>query len=40
MPALAQIDLGTLTPEQRAAAVQVIAALETLRTENETLAQV
>ena len=37
MPALAQIDLGTLTPEQRAAAVQAIAALETLRTENETL---
>ena len=37
MPALAQIDLGTLTPEQRAAAVQAIAALETLRAENETL---
>ena len=38
MPALAEIDLGTLTPEQRNAAVQAIAALETLRTENETLA--
>ena len=37
MPALAQIDLGTLTPEQRDAAVQAIAALETLRAENETL---
>ncbi len=39
MPALAQIDLGTLTPEQRDAAVQAIAALETLRAENETLAE-
>ena len=38
MPALAQIDLGALTLEQRDAAVQAIAALETLRTENETLA--
>ena len=37
MPALAEIDLGTLTPEQRAAAVQAIAALETLRAENEAL---
>ena len=36
--ALAEIDLGTLTPEQRDAAVQAIAALETLRAENETLA--
>ena len=39
MPALAEIDLGTLTPEQRDAAVQAIAALETLRAENETLAE-
>ena len=39
MPALAEIDLGTLTPEQREAAVQAIAALETLRAENETLAE-
>ncbi len=39
MPALAEIDLGTLTPEQRNAAVQAIAALETLRAENETLAE-
>ena len=38
MPALVEIDLGTLTPEQRHAAVQAIAALETLRTENEILA--
>ena len=38
MPALAQIDLGTLTPDRRAAAVQALAALETLRAENETLA--
>ncbi len=37
MPALAEIDLGTLTPEQQEAAVQAIAALETLRTENEVL---
>ena len=39
MPALAQIDLGTLTSEQRDAAVQAIAALETLRAENETLVE-
>ena len=39
MPALAEIDLGTLTPEQREAAMQAIAALETLRAENETLAE-
>ena len=39
MLALAQIDLGTLTPEQRDAAVQAIAALEALRAENETLAE-
>ena len=39
MPALAEIDLGTLTPERREAAVQAIAALETLRAENETLAE-
>ena len=39
MPALAQFDLGTLTPEQRAAAVQALAALETLRAENETLTE-
>ena len=39
MPALAEIDLGTLTREQREAAVQAIAALETLRAENETLAE-
>ena len=39
MPALAQIDLGTLTPVQRAAAVQALAALETLRAENETLTE-
>ncbi len=39
MPALAEIDLGTLTPEQREAAVQAIAALEVLRAENETLAE-
>ena len=38
MPALAQIDLGALTPEQCDAAVQAIAALETLRAENEMLA--
>ena len=37
MPALAQIDLGTLTPVQRA--VQALAALETLRAENETLTE-
>ena len=35
MLALAQIDLGTLTPEQAAAARQALAVLETLRTENE-----
>ena len=39
MPALAEIDLGTLTPEQAAAARQALAALETLRTENETLSE-
>ena len=39
MPALAQIDLGTLTPEQAAAARQALAVLETLRTENETLSE-
>ena len=39
MPALAEIDPGTLTPEQREAAVQAIMALETLRAENETLAE-
>ena len=39
MPALAEIDLGTLTPEQRAAAVQALAALKTLRAENETLSE-
>ncbi|MYI50520.1 MAG: hypothetical protein F4114_15715 [Rhodospirillaceae bacterium] len=39
MPALAEIDLGTLTPERREAAMQAIAALETLRAENETLAE-
>ena len=39
MLALAEIDLGTLTHEQREAAVQVIAALERLRAENETLAE-
>ena len=39
MPALAEIDLGTLTPEQREAAMRAIAALETLRAENETLAE-
>ena len=39
MLALAEIDLGTLTPEQREAAVRVIAALERLRAENETLAE-
>ncbi len=38
MSALAQIDLGALTPEQCDAAVQAIAALETLRAENEMLA--
>ena len=37
MAALAEIDLETLTPEQREAAVQAIMALETLRTENEVL---
>ena len=35
MLALAEIDLGTLTPEQ--AARQALATLEALRTENETL---
>ena len=39
MPALAEIDLGALTPVQREAAVQAIAALETLRAENETLTE-
>ena len=39
MLALAEIDLGTLTPAQRDAAVQAIAALERLRAENETLAE-
>ncbi len=39
MLALAEIDLGTLTPEQREAAVRAIAALERLRAENETLAE-
>ena len=38
MAALAEMDLGTLTPEQAATARQALAALETLRTENETLA--
>ena len=38
MAALAETDLDTLTPEQAAAARQALAALETLRTENETLA--
>ena len=37
MAALAEMDLDTLTPEQREAAVQAIMALETLRTENEVL---
>ncbi len=35
MAALAEIDLGTLTPEQAAAARQALAALETLTAENE-----
>ena len=35
MLALAEIDLGTLTPEQVAAARQALAALETLRAEND-----
>ena len=39
MPALAEIDLGALTPVQREAAVQAIAALERLRSENEALAE-
>ena len=39
MLALAEIDLGALTPAQREAAVQAIAALERLRTENEALAE-
>ena len=39
MPALAEIDPGALTPAQREAAVQAIAALERLRAENETLAE-
>ena len=38
MPALAEMDLDTLTSEQAAAARQALAALETLRVENETLA--
>ena len=38
MAALAEMDLDTLTPEQAAAARQALAALETLRVENETLA--
>ena len=37
MLVLAEIDLGTLTPEQAAAARQALAALETLHTESETL---
>ncbi len=37
MAALAEMDLDTLTPEQREAARQALAALETLRAENETL---
>ena len=39
MPALAEIDLGALTPIQREAAVQAIAALERLCSENEALAE-
>ena len=39
MLALAEIDLGTLTPEQREAAVQAIMALETLSTKNRTLTE-
>ena len=39
MLALAEIDLGALTPAQREAAVEAIAALERLRTENEALAE-
>ena len=39
MLALAEIDLGALTHAQRDAAVQAIAALERLRTENEALAE-
>ncbi len=35
MAALAEMDLETLTPEQAAAARQALAALETLRAENE-----
>ncbi len=35
MAALAEMDLDTLTPEQAAAAKQALAALETLRAENE-----
>ncbi len=35
MAALAEMDLDTLTPEQGAAARQALAALETLRAENE-----
>ena len=35
MAALAEMDLDTLTPEQAAAARQALAALETLRAENE-----
>ena len=38
MAALAEMDLDTLTPEQAAAARQALAALETLRAENEELA--
>ena len=39
MLALAEIDLGTLTPERVAAAKQVLAALETLRAENDALTE-
>ena len=38
MAAIAEMDLDTLTPEQAAAAMQALAALETLHTENKTLA--
>ena len=39
MLALAEIDLGTLSPEQQVAAVQALAALETLRAEKDALAE-
>ena len=39
MLALAEIDLGTLTPERVAAAKQALAALETLRAENDALTE-